>query len=109
MNAASVESKSPMLFQGEYYLATTRDEKKVVLETFLHNDYFRNLVIIDKNSEETVELLEEFDNQCNLILNSETWYGEKTSSVIKHICVYRTIDETVKGIIKETWPLIALF
>lgn len=98
-----------MLFQGEYYLANTVDEKKAVLETFLNNDYFRNLIIIDPDSVDTLTNLKEINITCNLIVNSNEWYGEKTSSIIKYINVYPQIDQTVKAIINETWPLIALF
>lgn len=93
-----------VLFQGEYYLASTYAQKEEVIHSFLEGDY-KTLVIVDESLaiENIKAIRAESDIPCTV-----EFLSESSRPCDKGIYI-TTFDTATQNFIKENWSLLAFF
>jgi len=87
-----------MLFMGEYYIAETDGNRKEVIETFLEDDNYKTLVIVDP-----VMRLHEYGCQIECLVSIEEIIDTK------RIFMCAQLDGMAKAFVKQHWSLLAFF
>jgi hypothetical protein len=92
-----------ILFQGEYYMASTNSQQEEVIQRFLEGDY-KTLVIIDESL--AIENIKDMrgDSECSV-----EFLSELSKSGVKGIYINNTFDLLTQNFIKENWSLLAFF
>jgi hypothetical protein len=107
-----------MLVEGTFFLANGYDEKENILNIFLDNDTFTDLVIFDnKLCTDTVNILKDMDIEgieYRVILNEYendpiSYFGIGASGIIKNIHVRERFDNFTKKKIQHHGAILAFF
>jgi hypothetical protein len=107
-----------MIYQGNYWFATSEPEQLETIQNFLEDEKINTLLILQKNYEswEIVSILDRisylYPYNVNLITEyggTQLYNGKDNSLNIKTIYLCENIDSETINLIENLKPVIAIF